>query len=45
MPKEINLTRELLALWKESLFLQLQSTVLEATMKKSEEENPCAKQS
>ena len=45
MPKEINLTRELLALWKDSLLLQIQGAILEATIGKPEEENPCAKQS
>ena len=45
MPKEINLTRELLALWKDGLLLQVQGAVLKATIGKSEEEGPCEKHS
>ena len=43
MPKEINLTRETLMLWKDSLLLQFQGAVLKATIGKPEEEGPCAK--
>lgn len=45
MPKEINLTREMLMLWKDSLLLQFQGTVLKATIGKPEEEGPCEKHS
>lgn len=45
MPKEINLTKEMLMLWKDSLLLQLQGALLEATTEKTEEDGPCAKRS